>query len=238
MTLLILEIHVPMGDVGGAIIGDDHTLLLALLGLWPHLITYFMSFLTLGIYWVAQQTQFSYFTRSDRDLTWIHLGFLLIVSILPFSTGLLAEYTGSRIALIVYWSNIFMLGMMLLWSIRYAKRAGLMKTEASTDIRTPSERRIFVAQTLYTIGLLLCVINTYWSIAFLILVQLNFVIAPRIPLIDRIGNRISHMLGVQIHTNRAPPAIIERESVSADVEQNRLTDMTENQELSLQHGTK
>jgi uncharacterized membrane protein len=50
MTLLVLEIHVPVIDIGKAVIGTDHSLLLALIGLWPHLISYFMSFLTLGIY--------------------------------------------------------------------------------------------------------------------------------------------------------------------------------------------
>jgi uncharacterized membrane protein len=43
----------------------------------PHLLTYLMSFLTLGIFWVGQQTQLNQFRRSDPDLTWIHLVFLL-----------------------------------------------------------------------------------------------------------------------------------------------------------------
>ena len=191
MTLLVLELHVPVIDAGEAVMGSDQFLFLALINLWPHAITYFMSFLTLGIYWIAQQTQFSYFGRSDRNLTWIHLGFLLIVAVMPFSTALLAEYTTSRVALFAYWLNIFMLGVMLFWSIRYAKRTGLMKPEVPTDKRTPSEGRIFTAQTLYVIGLLLCIVSTYWSIAFLILVQLNFVFAPRFPLLEHFEKRMS-----------------------------------------------
>ena len=56
--------------------------------LLPAFVPYFMSFLTLGIFWVGQQTQLNRFARSDRNLTWIHLGFLLAVSLMPFSTGL------------------------------------------------------------------------------------------------------------------------------------------------------
>jgi uncharacterized membrane protein len=150
-----------------------------------------MSFLTLGIYWVAQQTQLNYFTRSDRHLTWIHLGFLLVVSIMPFSAGLLAEHIRLRLALLVYWSNIFLLGMMLFWSIRYAKQADLININSFPGMRTPHEDRIFAAQSLYLLGLSLCVINTYWSITFLVLVQLNFAIAPRIPLMERLVRRIT-----------------------------------------------
>jgi hypothetical protein len=47
-------------------------------------------------------------------------------------------------------------------------------------MRSAVERRIVIAQALYALGALLCVVNTYWSIAFIVLVQLNYVIAPRI----------------------------------------------------------
>jgi len=37
-----------------------------------------------------------------------------------------------------------------------------------------------IGQSLYALGALLCVFNTTWSIAFMVLVQLNYAIAPRI----------------------------------------------------------
>jgi uncharacterized membrane protein len=40
--------------------------------------------------------------RSQRSLTWIHLVFLLAVSLTPFSTALLAEFVRYRVALLVY----------------------------------------------------------------------------------------------------------------------------------------
>src|SRR5579871_5074095 len=96
MTLLVLDLRVPAsqavhnGDLGSA---------LAILE--PNLTAYFMSFLTLGIFWVGQQTQLNHFARSDRDLTWIHLGFLLAVSLMPFSTALLASFIELRLALVI-----------------------------------------------------------------------------------------------------------------------------------------
>jgi hypothetical protein len=36
-----------------------------------------------------------------------------------------------------------------------------------------------IAQALYAFGALLSVANTYWSIGFIVLVQLNYAIAPR-----------------------------------------------------------
>lgn len=64
MTLLVLNLHVP---VSGAI-HDEHDLWHVLSKLSPNLITYFMTFLTLGIFWIGQQTQLNLFVRSDRNL--------------------------------------------------------------------------------------------------------------------------------------------------------------------------
>jgi hypothetical protein len=48
------------------------------------------------------------------------------------------------------------------------------------------KRRILVAQALYAVGAALVVFGTGVSIAFIVLVQLNFAIAPRIPWLSRI----------------------------------------------------
>jgi uncharacterized membrane protein len=193
MTLLVLDLHVPAVEVlraqrplwASGVLRSEHMLWQALGDIAPQLLTYFMSFLTLGIFWLAQQAQLSQLTRSNRDLTWIHLVFLLAVSMMPFSTGLLAEYINSRLALLVYWLNLLFLGAMLLVSLRYAARSGLMKPDATDEMRAASERRIIMYQALYAVSLAFCVISTYVSIAFLVLLQLNSAIGPRIPLLNR-----------------------------------------------------
>jgi uncharacterized membrane protein len=169
MTLLVLDLRVP---VSGAIHSEQdawgHLVSLA-----PSFITYFMTFLTLGIFWVGQQTQLSLFARSNRNLTWIQLAFLLTVTLTPFSTGLLAEFITYRIALVAYWLNILLIGALLLASWTYAERAGLVKDEAPAEIRSAILRRILIAQSLYAFGALLCVVNMYVSIAVIVLGQLN-----------------------------------------------------------------
>ncbi|MGI8587753.1 MAG: TMEM175 family protein [Chloroflexia bacterium] len=193
MTLLVLDLTVPAVEaahgqqplwVNGAI-QSEQILWDALVKLSPRLLTYFMSFLTLGIFWLGQQTQLNYFARSNRNLAWIHLSFLFAVALLPFSTRLLADFIDYRLALIVYWLNLLLLGVVLFGSWRYARRAGLMKDEATAEIRSATDRRIVIYQALYAFSASLCVINTYVSIVFIILLQLNSAIAPRIPLLDR-----------------------------------------------------
>ena len=85
-----------------------------------------MSFMTLGIFWVGQQTQLNHLERSSRSLTWIHLAFLFLVTVVPFSTALLAEHIRYRLALVLYWANITLagLGPLLELGVRGGERAG------------------------------------------------------------------------------------------------------------------
>jgi uncharacterized membrane protein len=182
MTLLVLDLHVPASELIHSQGELWHTLTEAA----PQLISYIMSFLTLGIFWNGQQAQLNSFTRSDRHLSWIHIAFLFAVSLMPFSTRLLAGFISYRSVLFAYWGNILLLGVVLFGSWRYARRAGLLQEEITLDRQCAIERRIVVAQGLYAFGACLCLWNTYASIAFIILVQLNFALAPRLPFLSEI----------------------------------------------------
>jgi uncharacterized membrane protein len=190
MTLLVLDLKAPAAarraqhPLWSA--GSEHVLLHGLLhDVAPRLLPYAMSFLTLGIFWVGQQAQLESFTRSTRALTWIHLIFLLAVTLMPFSTALLAEDTSYRLPMLVYWLNLSALGAVLFASLRYADRAGLFSDDTTPEMRAALRRRIVVYQALYALAALTCVINTYLAIALLVALQLNSVIAPRIGILDR-----------------------------------------------------
>lgn len=179
MTLLVLNLAIP----AAATIHNERELVHALAALLPRLIAYFMSFLTLGLLWIGQHTQLNHFARSNRDLAWIQIAFLLSVSLMPFATDLLADFIVYRTALIIYWFNLFLMGSLLFASWIYAKRAGLLKEDVTPDIIAGTERRIVIAQTFYAVGTALCFLphlNTYWSIAVIVAVQLNYAIAPRL----------------------------------------------------------
>ncbi len=182
MTLLVLDLRAPAVET----IHSEAELGRALLALSPRLLVYLMSFTTLGIFWVGQQTQLNHLARSDRDLTWLHLGFLFAVSLMPFSTSLMAEFIAERTALLLYWANILLLGAMLFATGRHMLRAGLLAGDAPAQIGLWIERRILIAQTLYAFGALLCLVNTYWSLGFILLVQAIYVIGPRRGVLGRI----------------------------------------------------
>lgn len=174
MTLLVLDLHIP----SAAQVHSERELLAALGAMGPQWVAYGMSFLTLGIFWAGQQTQLNYIGQGTRDLTWIHLGFLFAITLMPLSTRLLAEFISYRVALGIYWLNIFAPGAMLYWSWAHATHSGLIKPETPEGVRDTICKRVLIAQSLYAAGAALCFISTWISIGVIVLVQLNYAIAP------------------------------------------------------------
>jgi len=172
MTLLVLDIRVPISSA----VHTEKELLGGFLLLMPKLLSYFLSFMTLGIFWTGHSTQFSFVARSDRHLNWMSLFFLLFVSILPFTTAFLGEHITFKFAIALYWVNISLLSMALLVHWHYAEVKGYISLtgEEQKAVSKAIIRRIVTAQLLYTAGALLCFISTYLSIAVIILIQLNY----------------------------------------------------------------
>jgi uncharacterized membrane protein len=175
MTLLVLDLRAPAAEL----IHSEGGLMAALVSLAPRLVTYLMSFLTLGIFWIGQQTQHHYLSHSDREYSWLNIAFLMAITLIPFSTALLAEFITYRTALLVYWANILIIGLLIGATWYRARRFGLVKKDAPPGVHDAIMRRVVVGQVLYAFGAALCVFSTYWSIAFIVAVQLQYAIGPR-----------------------------------------------------------
>jgi uncharacterized membrane protein len=119
-------------------------------------------------------------TEGTRDLTWIHLGFLFAITMMPLSTRLLAEFITYRSALAIYWLNICVPGAMLYWRWAHAIGAKLVKDDTPEVIRNSICRRILIAQSLYAAVAARCFVSNWMSIVVTMLVQLNHAVAPRL----------------------------------------------------------
>jgi uncharacterized membrane protein len=184
LTLLVLDVKVPVAEH----ITHEQDLILAFGKLAPRLLSYFLSFMTLGIFWTSHSSQFQYIDKSDRNFNWINLSFLLFVTITPFTTAFLSEYISFRFAIGIYWLNLFLLGLMLFWIFNYADKHNYFKATLvkKDEIKKAMVRRGLFAQCLYAAGALLCFINTYLSLGVLIAIQLFFVL----PLFSKLKKRL------------------------------------------------
>lgn len=175
MTLLVLDIKVPIVNQ----ISSEKELIKSFFVLTPKLLSYFLSFITLGIYWAAHSTQFHYIEKSDRNLNWINLFFLLFISIIPFTTAYLSQYITFRFAIFLYWLNIISLGLVLALHWYYANKNHFISLSKTENIRVTKaiKKRVIESSVLYTLGAIFSFINPYLSILVLISIQLNYALA-------------------------------------------------------------
>ncbi len=83
MTIMVLELAAPAGS--------DFSSLAPLL---PKLLTYALSFLFLGIYWVNHHHLFQAVERVNGVVLWANLGLLFWLSLVPFVTAWAGDNAG------------------------------------------------------------------------------------------------------------------------------------------------
>lgn len=113
ITILVLELKVPEGQ------GDE--LWHGLWEQWPHYAAYIVSFLIIGVMWVNHHTIFSHLKRVDRPLLFLNLLVLMVVSVIPYTTNVLAEHLvdddSANVAAILYsaWTVVYALAFLAFW---------------------------------------------------------------------------------------------------------------------------
>ena len=99
ITLLVLNIEVP-NDIPADRVAQELPGRLA--ELIPDLLSYVVSFLVIGSYWMAHRSRFQNIRAVDRGLMWLNILFLMFVAFLPFPTALLDEYANDQLPVVLY----------------------------------------------------------------------------------------------------------------------------------------
>lgn len=99
ITLMALSIEIPNFPSGLSESEFTHRLGELLI---PNITHYAISFLVVGMYWIAYHRTFEYIKRVDTNLIWLNLLFLFFISLVAYFTGLLSTYDSYRIVVISF----------------------------------------------------------------------------------------------------------------------------------------
>lgn len=115
VTLLVLAIKIPDLDTTA-----KHGLAHSLAALWPAYLAFFTSFITILVIWVQHHWIFTQIRRADHGLLYWNGLLLLVVTFVPFPTGLLAEYLlhpEAKVAASLYTGNFLVISIVFhgLW---------------------------------------------------------------------------------------------------------------------------
>ena len=109
ITLLILDIRVsemPKEQISAQLPS-------LVFGLWPRFLSFVVSFLVIGSFWMSHHRMFHYIKRYDGRLLWINLFFLMSIVFLPFPTSVLsAGSEPQRFAVAFYAGSVSIAGLL------------------------------------------------------------------------------------------------------------------------------
>jgi uncharacterized membrane protein len=118
ITLLALDVRAPAAPPGSYSAGQLADLIL---GLWPKYLSYVISFLVIGLYWMAHHRYFGQIRRYDSRLIWLNLLFLMGIAFIPYPTSMLGEYgTAAQPTVTLYAAVLAATGLLALAIWRYA----------------------------------------------------------------------------------------------------------------------
>ncbi len=129
MTLLVVGIAVPELSKP-----NERELWDALGDLKSAYVSFFISFVVIGRYWIAHHQFFRMLGRLDYGLIWINMVYLAFVAFLPFPTALLGTYFENPVSIAVYAVSIAIVSGLEVLLLRHAQRHHLLERQLPDDV--------------------------------------------------------------------------------------------------------
>lgn len=171
MTLLIVNIKVPQNHG----FEDVAHVWPVVLPLWHHLRAFGLSFLIIGLYWMAHHRIFVFIKRSDAWLMLINLAFMGFTVLTPFFSGLLGQFDESRVALELYGANIVCISLTLQLTWWYAtRRHRLVDADLPRSVIRFHTMRNILVPVVCSIGIALSFINHEATLWLYLVLPLSF----------------------------------------------------------------
>jgi uncharacterized membrane protein len=177
ITLLVLNIQSP------ALLQDVvHTGSLQELARFaPKFLAFVLSFVIVGVYWVAHHNTFHYIKHSDRNLLWLNILLLMCIAFIPVPTALLGQYPAYQFPVILYGSTLVVTGIVLQTLWWYATGSyRLVDKDIDPHLVAHATRRNLTAPLLYLLAIGISFITIWISLGIFILVPAIYILPGRI----------------------------------------------------------
>jgi len=182
LTLLVLDIRLP----DNIVVATNTDLLDRLLTLERHFVIYVVSFIVIGMYWINHHIQFHFVARVNRRLIWINLGYLLLISFLPFATDLIGDHEHLVLPCEIYGGTLVVLsGFSYLHMAYLGRHPELASGEFTPVVAVLIQRRIALFALVPIVSMAVAFFSTRAAVYTYVLLGLMHFFPG--PVDDRIG---------------------------------------------------
>lgn len=152
MTLLVTSMILPRS----AVITDSSSAVL--ISLIPDFFHYIIGFFVLASFWMAHHDQFSKIRSIDKNFLFLSIIGLFFVTLVPFTTSFIGDYSEDALSTIVFELNLMILGLVFALQWFYASwNHRLISPEYPVSHVIRSLKRSLVVPFISLIGILLTI---------------------------------------------------------------------------------
>jgi len=173
MTLLVLDLRVP--QLASTV--SDGELRASLATLMPNFLSFILSFVLLGVFWIGHHIQFSFIRRTDRTHQWLNMLFFFLMVLVPFSAAMLGRFGTHQLAVIWYGGNVAAAALALQLHWWYATHNRRLVDPRVTDsiVRRLSER-LYLSIIMYPVAMVIALFSTTTSLIIYIIVPILYIV--------------------------------------------------------------
>ncbi len=129
LTLLVLQLKVP--SLSQVTNPNSAAQLAAALGReGDQLISYVISFYVVAQFWLVHHRVFRHLAGQREGLAWWNFAFLFTITIMPFTSALLGEYSSNPLAVDVFALNLLLASLATLATSELGRRQGLLTADS------------------------------------------------------------------------------------------------------------
>jgi uncharacterized membrane protein len=165
ITLLVLELKVPNLPAAGV---TPAALAKGLIQQWPSYIALITSFFTILIMWVHHHGIFRNISRTDAWLHFANGSLLLMVTLVPYPTSVLAAYLqtpAAKMAMVFYSGTFVIIALCFYLVIIAGFRKKLLASSASFEFVAKTCRSYRYGPPLYLVATLAALVDARLSLA-------------------------------------------------------------------------
>ena len=145
-SLLVLQLQVPADAILGGHPDRARPLWNALSPDGSELTSYLVSFLVIAQFWMVHHRVLRGMRGHSEGLAWRNFGFLLALTLMPFTSDLIGRYGTNPVAITLFGLNLVAISLSTQWIFLYAAKHNLIRDMARSvlDERTARVRVILV----------------------------------------------------------------------------------------------
>lgn len=172
-TLLILNIEVPENIPIDELRGK-------LFDMWPHYISYILSFIIVGMYWYIHHVIMKLITRVDSVTLWLNLLFLMVIAYIPFPTELMSEYRHELLSVQFFGISQVLTGFLIasLWIYTVVIKKNVIKEMTGSSINMITIA-VVMPPIINLVALLAAFFNVFFSIVLFFIAPVLYIVFTR-----------------------------------------------------------